>query len=68
MNYSTLLVSLLATPDAAPLLPLLETLLTHGRHFADQWEFVRYSHDQHLEYDLTSPPRRSSLDVPHAKP
>jgi hypothetical protein len=35
MDYSTLLASLLATPDAAPLLPLLETLLTHCRHFAD---------------------------------
>ncbi len=35
MDYSSLLASLLATPDAAPLLPLLETLLTHCRHFAD---------------------------------
>jgi hypothetical protein len=35
MGYSTRLASLLATPDAAPLLPLLEKLLTHCQAFAD---------------------------------
>jgi hypothetical protein len=35
MNYSILLASLLATPDAAPLLPLLQQVLTHLQHFAD---------------------------------
>jgi hypothetical protein len=35
MDYSTLLASLLATPDAASLLPLLEKLLTHCQHFVN---------------------------------
>lgn len=35
MDYSTLLTSLLATPEAAPLLPLLEQLLTHLKHCVD---------------------------------
>jgi hypothetical protein len=35
MDYSTLLASLLATPDAAPLLPLVQKLLSHCQHFAD---------------------------------
>jgi hypothetical protein len=35
MDYSTLLASLLATPEAAPLLPLLEKLLAHCQHFVN---------------------------------
>jgi hypothetical protein len=35
MDYSTLLTSLLAIPEAAVLLPLLEKLLTHLKHFAE---------------------------------
>jgi hypothetical protein len=35
MDYSTLLASLLATPEAAPVLPLLQKLLTHCQHLAD---------------------------------
>jgi hypothetical protein len=35
MDYSSLLASLLATPEAAPLLPLLDKLLTHCQAFAD---------------------------------
>jgi hypothetical protein len=35
MDYSTLLTSLLAIPEAAPLLPLLNKLLTHLKHFLD---------------------------------
>jgi hypothetical protein len=35
MDYSTLLASLLATPEAAALLPLLEKLLTHLKLFAE---------------------------------
>jgi hypothetical protein len=35
MDYSTLLGSLLATPEAAALLPLLEKLLTHLKRCAD---------------------------------
>jgi len=35
MDYSILLASLLATPDAAPLLPLLQKVLSHCQHFAD---------------------------------
>jgi hypothetical protein len=32
MDYSTVLATLLATPEAAPLLPLLDKLLTHCQH------------------------------------
>jgi hypothetical protein len=35
MDYSILLASLLATPDAAPLLPLLQKALSHCQHLAD---------------------------------
>lgn len=35
MDYSILLASLLATPDATPLLPLLQKVLSHCQHFAD---------------------------------
>jgi hypothetical protein len=35
MDYSILLASLLATPDAAPLLPLLQTVLAHCQRFAE---------------------------------
>jgi hypothetical protein len=35
MDYSILLASLLATPDAADLLPLLQKVLSHCQHFAD---------------------------------
>jgi hypothetical protein len=33
VDYSILLASLLATPETAPLLPLLEKVLTHVQHF-----------------------------------
>jgi hypothetical protein len=32
----------------------------YGRTFANHWEFVRYAHEQHLDLDLTSPPKRPS--------
>jgi hypothetical protein len=35
MNYSTLLASLLVTPEAASVLPLLEKLLSHGQQLAN---------------------------------
>jgi hypothetical protein len=35
MDYSILLASLLATPDAAPLLPVVQKLLSHCQHFHD---------------------------------
>jgi hypothetical protein len=35
MDYSSLLASLLTSPDAAPLLPLLQKVLSHCQHFAD---------------------------------
>jgi hypothetical protein len=35
MDYSSLLASLLATPDAAPLLPLLDTFLAHCQQFVN---------------------------------
>jgi hypothetical protein len=35
VDYSTLLTSLLATPEAAPLLPLLHKLLHHGQALAE---------------------------------
>jgi hypothetical protein len=30
----------------------------YGRVFANHWEFVRYAQEQHLDLDLTSPPKR----------
>ena len=30
----------------------------YGRVFANHWEFVRYDQEQHLDLDLTSPPKR----------
>jgi hypothetical protein len=68
MNYSTLLVSLLATPDAAPLLPLLETLLTHGRHFADllaafRAQPVTPAATHHFECQLQQRLRQLGLDL-----
>jgi hypothetical protein len=41
MDYSTLLASLLATPDAAPLLPLLQKFLSHCQLFTDRLRSFR---------------------------
>ena len=30
----------------------------YGRVFTNHWEFVRYAQEQHLDLDLTSPPKR----------
>jgi len=30
----------------------------HGRRFANHWEFVHFTHENHLSLDVTSPPRR----------
>ncbi len=30
----------------------------YGRIFANHWEFVHYAQEQHLNLDLTSPPKR----------
>jgi tRNA A-37 threonylcarbamoyl transferase component Bud32 len=30
----------------------------YGRTFANHWEFVRFAQEQHLDLDLTSPPKR----------
>jgi hypothetical protein len=30
----------------------------YGRRFANHWEFVRFTKEQHLDLDLTSPPKR----------
>ena len=30
----------------------------YGHPFADQWQFVAYAHDHHLDLDLTTPPAR----------
>jgi hypothetical protein len=31
--------------------------MDHGRAFADHWEFVRYSQEQHLDLDFTTQPQ-----------
>jgi hypothetical protein len=30
----------------------------YQRKFADQWEFVRFAQDRHLQLDFTTPPAR----------
>jgi tRNA A-37 threonylcarbamoyl transferase component Bud32 len=35
----------------------------YHRTFANQWEFVRYSEEQHLDLDFTSPPQRPERPV-----
>jgi serine/threonine protein kinase len=38
---------------------VLDQLGAHyGRHFADQWDFVRFVQDRNLRLDLTTPPQR----------
>jgi hypothetical protein len=32
----------------------------YSRVFANHWEFVRFAQEQHLDLDLTSPPKRPS--------
>jgi hypothetical protein len=32
----------------------------YGRSFANHWEFVHFAKEQHLDLDLTSPPKRSA--------
>jgi hypothetical protein len=32
--------------------------IRYGRTFASHWEFVRFAQEQHLDLDLTSPPKR----------
>jgi hypothetical protein len=41
MDYSILLTSLLATPEAAPLLPLVEKLVRHCQHLTDHLSAFR---------------------------
>ena len=33
----------------------------YHRTFADQWEFVRYAKEQHLDLDFTTPPQRPEV-------
>jgi len=33
----------------------------YHRTFADQWEFVRYAQEQHLDLDFTTPPQRPDV-------
>jgi hypothetical protein len=68
MDYSTLLASLLATPEAAPLLPLLEKLLTHLGLFADLLASFRAqpltpAATHHFECQLQQLLRRLGLDL-----
>jgi tRNA A-37 threonylcarbamoyl transferase component Bud32 len=35
----------------------------YHRTFADQWEFVRYAREQHLDLDFTTPPKRPEAVV-----
>jgi hypothetical protein len=38
---------------------VLEQLSRHyARPLANHWEFVRFAHEQHLDLDLTTPPKR----------
>jgi hypothetical protein len=62
----------LSTPELVELLkhPLcvaearrivLDQLATrYRRPFADQWEFVRFAQEQHLDLDFTTPPQRDA--------
>jgi hypothetical protein len=35
-----------------------------GRRFQTHWDFVRFAHDQRLDLDFTSPPKRPSRKLP----
>ena len=68
MDYSRLLASLLATPDAAPLLPLLEKLLSHLGLFAELLASFRAQPitpvaTHHFEGQLQQLLRRLGLDL-----
>lgn len=68
MDYSSLLASLLATPDAAPLLPLLEKLLSHLGLFAELLASFRAQPitpvaTHHFEGQLQQLLRRLGLDL-----
>ncbi len=68
MDYSSLLASLLAIPDAAPLLPLLEKLLTHLGLFAELLASFRAQPitpvaTHHFECQLQQRLRRLGLDL-----
>jgi hypothetical protein len=42
--------------------------IAYGRPFADQWAFVRFAQEQHLDLDLTSPPQRPEMPTAAGKP
>jgi hypothetical protein len=68
MDHSILLASLLATPEAAPLLPLLQKLLTHLQHFADlltafRAKTITPAATHHFECQLQQQLRRLGLDL-----
>jgi hypothetical protein len=68
MDYSTLVASLLATPEAAPLLPLLEKLLTHFRHCLDllasfRGQPITPAATHHFECQLQQLLRHLGLDL-----
>jgi hypothetical protein len=45
---------------------VLEQLARHyQRPFANQWEFVRFAHEQKLDLDLLTPPQRPELAAPN---
>jgi len=68
MDYSRLLASLLATPDAAPLLPLLDTFLAHCQHFVNlltsfRSNLITPTATHHFECQLQQLLRRLGLDL-----
>jgi hypothetical protein len=68
MDYSTLLTSLLATPEAAPLLPLLDKLLTHLRHSLEilaafRGQPITPAATHHFECQLQQLLRQLGLDL-----
>jgi hypothetical protein len=70
MDYSSLRASLLTSPDAAPLLPLLQKVLTHCQHFADRIGSFRNgtinpSATHHFEGQLQQGLRQLGLDLCH---
>jgi hypothetical protein len=68
MNYSTVLAALLATPDAAPVLPLLEKLLAHCQHVVNLLASFRGNPitptaTHHFEGQLQARLRQLGLDL-----
>jgi hypothetical protein len=36
----------------------------YGRRFDTHWDFVRYAHEQRLDLDFTTPPKRPDRKLP----